>query len=89
MLKRGTQICYIPQFVTGSLKEKLAHRQTEFGFVETINNNGVWCRFWSHYSPNELRTKTNAEQTPPQCIIEYESHPQEQVDELLETLTGR
>mgnify|MGYP001560476753 CR=1 FL=1 len=86
MLKRGTQVAFIPSFVTGSLKEKLAHRQTELGFVETINNNGVWCRFWSHYSPNELRTKANAEMTPPACIVEYNSHDQTEVDGLLKEL---
>src|SRR3989344_9446361 len=61
-LCRGTQVVYIPTHAHGDPK----HPDAEVGFITSLGKDGhaVFCRYWSKFSPDELRTKANSEATP-------------------------
>jgi hypothetical protein len=84
MLKRGTQIIYVPGHADGDLD----HPDCEEGFITSakLRLNMVFCRYWSKHHLGELRTKANSEGTPIKCIVIQDTHPQTEVDALLETL---
>lgn len=60
MLERGTQIIYVPAHANGSVW----HCDCERGFVTSVSESGVFCRYWSKKVPSKLRTKSNSELTP-------------------------
>lgn len=80
-LERGTQIAYVPTHAGGNLY----HPDVEFGFVTSVKKDVAFCRYWSKYSPGELRTKANSEGTPLDCIVVMNSHPQAEVEAMLKT----
>ena len=91
MLKKGTQIIYVPAHIEVSLNpsdaEKLAlvvGKQAEPGFVSqttATTNHHVFCRFWSkHRGGRDLRTRTNSESTPMDSILLFDTAPQDVVD---------
>ena len=80
MIKRGTQIAYIPSHANGDT----SHPDVEFGFaMEKPRHVGVFCRYWRKGHPGELRTVANSELTPLEYIIEYESVSQRIVDSVI------
>ncbi len=81
MFKRGDQIAYIPNHA-----EDLFHKDVEFGFVTGVNSKFVFCRYWSKYNSEELRTTSCSESTPPECLKRYTSHSQKQINQLLEKI---
>lgn len=77
----GTQILYMPTHAKGNPK----HKDVQEGFVTSIapSNNSLFCRYWSKYSPGELRTKANSELTDIRNIMVKDTHSQNDVDVLL------
>ena len=72
MLRRGTQIAYIPTHADGDIR----HPDVEFGFVTSVRNGVAFCRYWRKCSLGELRTKANSEGTPIDVLVERRSvHP--------------
>ena len=83
MLKRGTQIVYIPMHANGDIN----HPDVEMGFVTSMRDyDTAFCRYWSKYHPGELRTKANSEATPVDMLVEHESVPQTMVDQALRVI---
>jgi hypothetical protein len=74
----GDQIIYIPDHANGP-----DHKDAEFGFVTSITDQYVFCRYWSKHEPDKLRTVANSESTMPYNLIKSESHPQGRIDALL------
>lgn len=80
-LKRGQQIALVPDHANGNL----GHRDVEFGFVTSVKGDTVFCRYWSRYSPGELRTKANSEGADRRLIVPHVSHdPQMVTDAFVE-----
>jgi hypothetical protein len=74
MIKKGTQIAYVPDHANNDLK----HKDVEFGFVMSgpIIAGMVFCRFWYRGRPGKLRTVSNSEMTSIKHIVEVKSvHP--------------
>lgn len=76
---RGDQIMYIPNYA----KNDLFHLDREFGFVTSHRGDVIFCRYWSTYNPNRLRTIANSERTHVRDLIHYKSHDQKFVEEML------
>lgn len=76
MLKRGTQIIYVPVHTNGSTW----HIDCERGFVTSVSDRGAFCRYWNKSSPNELRTKSNSELTPLDRLVAKDTVPQDMVE---------
>ena len=79
-IERGTQILYIPTHANGDEN----HPDVEVGFVTSQRSDTVFCRYWSKYHQDELRTKANSEGTPIEYIVVKDSMPQSIVDAALE-----
>lgn len=79
-VEKGTQIAYIPTHAGGDID----HKDVEFGFVTSVKPelDIAYCRYWSKYSPGELRTKANSEGTPLNCLVEHIFVEQAVVDRL-------
>ena len=72
MLKRGTQIVYIPTHANNDIQ----HSDVQFGFVTSVRDDVAFCRYWRKHSLGELRTKANSEGTPIDMLVERRSvHP--------------
>jgi len=68
--KPKDQIAYIPLHAEGDIK----HPDVEFGFVTSISKSGdVFVRYWSKFTPGELRTKANSECTPIGMLVHHKS----------------
>jgi hypothetical protein len=82
MFKRGDQILYVPTHAGGNK----SHMDVEHGFVTSgpAEDGSYFCRYWSKFDPFQLRTKANSELTPGHLLVGYESHPPEDVEEMLE-----
>ncbi len=80
MLKKGTQIIYIPTHACNDIH----HPDCQAGFIayETVlPGNGIFCRYWVTNSvPRRLRTLANSEATPIEMIIERDTVPQQDVE---------
>lgn len=91
ILKKGTQIIYVPQHVdmaeVKAHAESLYHAQLmgiagpdiEYGFVAEdthTRNSHVFCRYWSKHSPRFLRTRGNSESTPADRLLQFDCVPQ-------------
>ncbi len=65
------QVAYIPTHAEGDIN----HKDVEYGFVTSTNDQFVFCRFWSKRERNggeyELRTKANSEACRPQDLVPY------------------
>ena len=83
-IQRGTQIAYIPLHA----EDDIAHPDVEVGFVTSVHGNIAFCRYWSKFAPDELRTKANSEATPMDRIRPYFSKPQSQIEKLLDEIEG-
>ena len=80
-MKPGTQIIYVPNHANGDLD----HPACESGFVTGDAKDGnVFCRYWSRFVPNELRTKANSESTPVAHLIMKDTKPQFVINNLLQ-----
>lgn len=78
MLKRGTQILYIPQHAGTNV----LHQDVEAGFVTSTSEVFAFCRYWN--DELFLRTKANSEATPFAALRLFDSVEQSRVDEALE-----
>ncbi len=80
MLKKGTQIIYVPTHANGDIH----HPDCEAGFVahETVlPGNAIFCRYWVTGSvPRRLRTLANSEATPVEMLVERDTVPQQDVE---------
>lgn len=81
----GTQIIYVPSHA----QDDIQHPDRETGFVTSIRKDVAFCRYWSKYSPRELRTKANSEATPFEYLVIKDTVPQENVDKILGSLCRR
>ena len=70
--KRGDQIIYIPH-----------HADIETGFVTSVNEEFVFCRYWSKQYPGQLRTVANSEATSPRDLIKSITTLQTIIDDIL------
>jgi len=70
-LKIGTQIAMVPTHAGGNLN----HPDVQFGFVTKITDTYAFCRYFFPKS-DELRTKSNSEGTPFECIVMHNHHLQ-------------
>jgi hypothetical protein len=72
------QVAYIPTHAMGDVN----HPDVEFGFVVSKAKapHCYYVRYWSKYSPGELRTKANSEITPEENLIAHKSHTESQVN---------
>ena len=78
IFKPKDQIAYIPTHAEGDIN----HPDVELGFVTGRSGGGVFCRYWSKYSPGLLRTTANSESTPEHLLVHHYSVKQRVVDEL-------
>ena len=82
-MKAGTQILSVPMHAEGDQ----AHPDVEIGFVTSdARDDAVFCRYWSKYSPGDLRTKANSELTPRECLVIADTVPQKWVDRWIEEI---
>jgi hypothetical protein len=84
-LKPGDQIAYVPEHAGGNLN----HPDCEFGFVTSVReheagNVDIYCRYWSKYTPDKLRTLANSEAANARHIVLHHSKSQYLVQEMLE-----
>lgn len=77
--KPGQQIAYIPSHAN----ENINHPDVEFGFVTSVNDSYVFCRFFRNRGSNELRTMANSEACRPEDLIPFEHHKQGEINILL------
>jgi hypothetical protein len=86
VLTPGTQVIYIPPHANG----REDHPNSEDGFVTSSRMVGeelvAWCRFWSKYQPNELRTRANSEPCFAHHLVIKDTRPQAIVDAMLEII---
>jgi len=80
--KPKEQIAYIPWHAYGDIK----HQDVDFGFVTSIKGDTIYCRYWSKWTPGELRTKSGSEGTPKDMLAHHVSIKQEIVDNLFDEL---
>lgn len=85
-MKLGTQILYVPEHANGDTK----HFDVEYGFVTSVSEAGVCCRYWKnperfHPRPSfpTLRTKFNSELTPFDNLIIKDSVNQSFVEKAI------
>jgi hypothetical protein len=79
--QRGDQIIYIPNHADGP-----NHPDAETGFVTSVNEKFVFCRYWSKQYPGQLRTVANSEATPSENLIKSMTTFQTLVNDLLEKM---
>lgn len=80
MLKKGTQIVYMPYHVSNDT----THSDCEFGFVTSVKDTTVFCRFWSAFELGDLRNKSNSEGIDRTFIKEHMTTSQAKVDKMIE-----
>lgn len=76
--KPGDQIVYIPDHA-----DDPDHPDSEKGFVTSVTDKCVFCRYWNKYNPGQLRTIANSEATPAQNLIKMNTQPQGYINQLL------
>ena len=84
MFKPGDQIVYIPIHAIGDQN----HPDREYGFVTSVrpDHNIAFCRYWSKYQIDILRTRANSEATPFENLRHHKAMPQKVVDNLITKL---
>lgn len=83
-LKRGVQIVNIPIHA----ESDLGHRDRKYGFVTSVCEDVVFCRYWSKRSWGELRTKLNSEGTSVGSIVIKDTVPLRMVEDALSQIYG-
>lgn len=79
--KRGDQIIYVPLHAHGDKH----HADSESGFVTSVNDMFVFCRFWRKgHEGLELRTVANSEAVDPDDLLKHPSVAQPLVTGALE-----
>ena len=90
-LKEGTQVIYVPRHADG----KIIHPDCEHGFVTSIREDRVFCRFWRKgtYQPfkeqwecPELRTTANSEACDIDTLVVMDYTKQKHVDQTLKAI---
>jgi len=66
----GDQIAYVPQHANGDLD----HKDVEFGFVTSVREDTVFCRYFRSRDSNELRTLSCSEGANAQSIVPVWHH---------------
>jgi len=87
IFKELDQVAYIPRHAKGDVK----HRAAQYGFVTSVTEKFVFCRFFfrSHVEPGRsLRTTGNSEPVYPDLLIHYEHMPQGQIGRCFDRLYG-
>lgn len=82
LLKKGTQIVYVPVHAHGNI----THRDCEEGFIADklgIRLDYIHCRYWSKENPEFLRTTASGESTPLDCIVIKNTREQWKVENAL------
>jgi hypothetical protein len=74
----GTQIACVPDHANG-----IKHPDVQFGFVVKQTEEGVYCRYYKHGQPGNLRTIACSELTPPRNLTRYKLLYQRCVDGFL------
>jgi len=85
--QQGTQTAYVPSRLHGHNLD-LQHPDVEFGFVTSVKSIGAFCRFWSKFVPDELRTTANSEMAPFHSLALHEGHSEEAVAKQLKKIMG-
>ena len=80
--KRGDQIIYIPDHAHGP-----DHPAVEEGFVTSVNDQVVFCRYWNRIYHHTLRTLTNSEATSPDDLVLTNTRNQNVIDNILKGLS--
>ena len=75
-LKPGTQILSVPNHAYGDED----HPDVEAGFVTSVREDAAFCRYWSKYHTDMLRTMANSELTPLTNLVIKNTVAQELVD---------
>lgn len=79
--KPTQQIAYVPRHANGDV----AHRDVEHGFVTSTKRSAlgltVYCRYWSKYHPDTLRTQANSEGADADMIVPLVTHTQQAVED--------
>jgi hypothetical protein len=79
MIKRGTQIIYVPTHANGDIH----HADCEAGFIASptvLPGNAIFCRYWAKGSgPRRLRTLANSEATPIEYLVLRDTVPLQDV----------
>ena len=78
----GQQIAYVPPHAFGDT----SHPDVMFGFVTSSNHRLTFCRFWQSRSSRHLRTKCCSEPCSTNSLTPYNSHPQPEVDLILNAI---
>jgi hypothetical protein len=91
MLRVGKQVAYVPRHVIdkwGNAYNAISidANGVEYGFVSSWSGDTVFCRFWSPYSSNELRTTANSEGCNINDLYFYPSRMQSAVDKKIDAL---
>ncbi len=71
MYKPGDQILYIPSFILDIEAPTTEQACLEFGFVTSVNEEHVFCRFWTDHRCEELRTTSTSESVNVNDLIPY------------------
>ena len=81
LLKRGTQIIYVPSHANGDTE----HPDCDRGFITSCKDDAesCFCRYWRKGEPGTLRTHLNSELTPVRNLVIQDSVAQSKVDETL------
>lgn len=84
MLKPGDQIIYIPTHAKGDKN----HPDCELGFVTSIplDSKSAFCRYWSKYDSDALRTTANSEATPMDMLQLHKTKPLQVIVEMMKDL---
>jgi len=89
MLKKGTQVAYIPNHVNGDIN----HPDVEYGFIFNVVQTGYrendityFCRFWQKGKPGILRTVSNSEKCFDYQLAEHMTVGNNVVDNALEII---
>lgn len=87
ILKRGTQIAYIPDHADNNLD----HADVEYGFITSIKKiemgmmeELIFCRFWNNNNLDELWTTSCSVCVPIDKLIYFILKPKNVIDEALE-----
>lgn len=76
----GSQIAYIPSHADG----EITHPNVEFGFIESLDNQVAYCRYWRRGQLGKLRTVDDSEETPLLQLVAHKSVSQQLIEHYLD-----
>jgi len=82
IFKPRDQIAYVPNHAEGDID----HPDVEFGFVTSVKESVIFCRYWSKANPRYLRTLGNSEGALKENIVRHYSSQQSIIDFLYRDL---